>query len=143
MWWIKVKRTGEILRLRSKGTNGYYSRSRAITALKSSCFLHENGMVYSELELVNRLGLTIAEMTIFPVDVGYAFRHVEGWYWINPSTQRVWFARPGDAERCWKMAESRYAVGEKRSPRVRPDKAGYDMVQGVANGGVIVLANWY
>lgn len=143
MWWIKIKKSGQILQLRSRGKYGYFSRGRAITALKSSCFLHENGMVYSELELINRLGLTIEQMIAYPVEVGYGLRHKEGWYWINPSTQRVWFGRPGDAERCWNMNERDYAYKENRRDRKRPDKGGFEMVQGVANGGTIVLANWY
>ena len=143
MYWIRVKKTDQILQLRARGTYGYYSRGRAITALKSSCVLADEGLLFSDVELVNRLRLSMAEMTIYPVEVGYALRHKEGWYWINPSSRRVWFGRPGDAERCWNSTERKYAGSEKRPARMRPDKGGFEMVQGVANGGTIVLANWY
>jgi hypothetical protein len=143
MWWIKVKKTDQILQLRSRGKYGYYSRSRAVTALKSSGILHEEGLLFSDLELVNRLGMTMAEMTIYPVEVGYALRHREGWYWIHPTSRRVWYGRPGDAEGRWRETEKKYALSEGRKARTRPDRAGFDMVQGVANGQTIVLKNWY
>jgi len=143
MWWIRVKKTDQILQLRSRGTYGYYSRSRAITALKSSGIMHNEGLIWSDLELVNRLRMTMAEMLIFPVDVGFALRHKEGWYWINPGSRRVWYGRPGDAERCWNVHERDYAYKEHRPNRMRPDRGGFQMVQGVANGETIVLANWY
>jgi len=143
MWWIRVKKTDQILQLRSKGTHGYYSRGRAITALKSSGVMTAEGLVWSDLELVNRRRKSMNEMTLYPVEVGYALRHKEGWYWMAPGSGKVWFGRPGDAERVWIMSERKYATAEHRTARTRPDKAGFDMVQGVANGGTIVLKNWY
>lgn len=145
MWWIKVKKTGQILQLRTGKKTGYLNKGRAVTALKSSGIMYEEGLLWTDLELVNRWGKSMAEMMIVaPVPCCYALRHREGWYWMNPaSSQKIWFRRPGDAERCWNVAERDYAAKEGRRRRENPGAAGFQMVHCEADGSVVVLKHWY
>lgn len=155
MWWIKHKPTGNIVvinkrtgraQLGAEYVLGYLTQSNAINAIKQHGLMQAEGWQWEDLELVNGLGYTMDEIRAYAVQEGrYALRHREGWYWMNPSTRRVWYAKPDRAETAFKLVEPAEASVQNRAIRRLAGKrnAGFFMVRGLADGQVEVLENWF
>ncbi len=112
----------------------YRDKERAVTALKISGALVDQGISFKALELVNQHGKTMAEMVTFGVEIGYALRHKnEKWYWAS-HTGRVWFRRAGDTEGAWRRDEKVLALQENRKKRRSAGQQKLIMVKGNADG---------
>lgn len=114
---------------------GYSDEAHFKTAVVTSGILYAEGISYPSLEFINECGKTMAEMVSFPVEKGFALRHKkELWYWINPTTKRVWYRRPSDTEGAWRKAETEAARQEGRDPRRNFKQQSFIMICGMASG---------
>jgi len=152
-WWMRVKETGEPFIITSRtghsvhhGTYGlgYRDEGRIITALKASGELVRRGMSFKELEIVNQNGVTLEAMKKWPIEVGFALRHMtEKWYWSRPNTGRIWYKRASDIETAWIKNEWAISLEEKRKPRRSPRVAKLVLVKCVDGDAVQELPNWF
>lgn len=154
MWWIRHKPSGEVLRINERHQGcpqlgrrfylGYQSLAYAVLAIKQHGLMQVKGWHWRDLELVNDLGLTMDEMKAVEVKAGgYALRHREGWYWMNLSTRRIWYAKPDRAEAAWTQEEAGDAAFQMRKVRKLTAKRRFDMVLGLAGGAVEVMDMWF
>ncbi len=139
---IVTSRTGYSSHLGRYGL-GYRDENRAICALKVSGELVKTALMWDQIELVNINGKTMAEMVTTRPEIGFALRHrLELWYWSFPNSGRVWYRRPGDVERIWRITEARYAVEEDRDERKSPRTQKLEMVRCRDGSNVESLPNW-
>jgi len=139
MWRMIHKETGKVILVNDTTKGFYQSRAAVVRAVKTSGVLRDLGLTWSQIDLVDHWGRTMAERSSVAVVEGqYALRHREGWYWVNPGSGKVWYHTTQVLDTVWNTSEIWLRQMEDRARYTDLGKAGFQLVQGLPNGEVKV-----
>lgn len=139
MWHIIEKKSNRQIVINDTSRGYYQSRTAVIRALKTSRVLVDLGLCWNDILLVDHWGQSMKDrMSVDVVVDRYALRHREGWYWINPGSQRIWYPSAASLDGAWLQGETWLRQIEDRARHTNPGRAGFQLVKGGESGDVTV-----
>ena len=139
MWHIVEKKTGKPILINDTCRGFYQSRASVVRALKTSGALVDLGICWKDVELRDHWGRTMEDRASVAILANrFALRHKEGWYWVYPNTNRIWYPSANSLDGAWKQGEFLLWQIEKRAPYLNPGKAGFQLVKGLDNNDVTI-----
>ena len=139
MWHIINKQNNRPIVINDTSRGFYQSRAAVIRALKTSGVLTDLGLCWNDVQLRDHWGRSMRDRASTAILVDrFSLRHKEGWFWVYPNTERIWYSSAAALDGAWAQGERILARIESRAVYENPGRAGFQLVKGGPNGDVTV-----